>query len=109
MLKFYIKVLYVMGKTLSGELSCMETGLVRLETCFRDMQIVQIQFRHHRTLHLIRIYTASLQKCSEMQNENIQSKIFEPLKFGLQFILSTVCTFHLISYLTNLKFHLTKI
>ena len=27
-LKFYIKVFYVMGKSLSGELSCMRTGLV---------------------------------------------------------------------------------
>ena len=27
-LKFYIKVFYVMGKALSGELSCTETGLV---------------------------------------------------------------------------------
>ena len=28
MFKFYIKVLYVMGKVLSGELSCTKTGLV---------------------------------------------------------------------------------
>ena len=28
MLKFYVEVLYVMGKALSGELSCMLTGLV---------------------------------------------------------------------------------
>ena len=28
MLKFYVKVFIVMGKALSGELSCMQTGLV---------------------------------------------------------------------------------
>ena len=28
MIKFYVKVLYVMGKTLSGKLSCMQTDLV---------------------------------------------------------------------------------
>ena len=28
MLKFYVKDLFVMGKALSGELSCMRTGLV---------------------------------------------------------------------------------
>ena len=30
MLKFYVKVFYVMGDVLSGELSCMLTGLVLL-------------------------------------------------------------------------------
>ena len=30
MLKFYVKVFYVMGKALSGELSCTRTGL----SCF---------------------------------------------------------------------------
>ena len=28
MLKFYVKFFYVMGKALSGELSCMQTGPV---------------------------------------------------------------------------------
>ena len=27
MLKFYVKVFYVMGKALSGELSCLQTSL----------------------------------------------------------------------------------
>ena len=31
-LKFYIKVFYVMGKALSGELSCLWTGFVMLQS-----------------------------------------------------------------------------
>ena len=29
MFKFYVNVFYMMGKALSGELSCMQTGLVQ--------------------------------------------------------------------------------
>ena len=32
-LKFYVKVWYVMGKALSGELSYTWTGLVKIELC----------------------------------------------------------------------------
>lgn len=32
MLKFCVEVLYMMGKVLSGELSCMLTGIVLSET-----------------------------------------------------------------------------
>ena len=34
MLKFYVEVFYVMGKALSGELSCKRTVLVYLELLF---------------------------------------------------------------------------
>ena len=35
MVKFYVKVCYVIGKALSGELSCMQTGLI-----FRGRQFI---------------------------------------------------------------------
>ena len=34
MLKFYVGFFYVMGKAMSGELSCMGTGLVIVQLCW---------------------------------------------------------------------------
>ena len=41
--KFYIKVFYVMGKVLSGELSCMGTGLV-FTCCGTNVECSYIHF-----------------------------------------------------------------
>ena len=53
-----LKFLDVMGRVLTGELTCSWTGLVRLG----HMQTVQTQYRHCKMQHMMRVYTVCLQE-----------------------------------------------
>ena len=46
MLKFYVEVLYVMGKAVSGELSCTLTGLVLLQNLVMLAPVFRINLMH---------------------------------------------------------------
>ena len=52
---FTLKFFYVIGKALSGELSCTRTGLVRLDICFVDIykQTIIVQTSSDAAKHSI--------------------------------------------------------